>query len=420
MFGQNKPLSQLYNVNKVEKKLLVTSIFYTIQGEGPFSGRPAVFVRLAKCNLTCSFCYAANTPIRMADGTNKYIQDVLPNDNVISYDQPKKRFSVQRVVAIHRSDTWDMLCLSAGSDKLWLTSNHPLLGLTKDRLSWQEAWIEAGKLSHNNRLLRATAGRLPMRASGVVSEIVTVKSFAPKTVYNLTVENTHTYIANGFVTHNCDTYFDSGDVMSIDEVLLAAAVVRQRYYESRKLPPPFATPLLVVTGGEPLIQAEMLTNLLTTAENVGGWQTQVESNGIFPCNLPVETTLVVSPKINEANGRHIRCNRATLERANALKFVISADQPGYTDVPAYAFAWMAKHGREGAIYLSPMNCYLRPPEGASALTMAERSTAERVSFWTPGLLDNAANQRNHEHAAELAMRYGLRLSLQTHLYAGLP
>ena len=36
--------------------LEVHSLFYTIQGEGPFAGRPAVFVRLAGCNLKCPLC----------------------------------------------------------------------------------------------------------------------------------------------------------------------------------------------------------------------------------------------------------------------------------------------------------------------------------------------------------------------------
>ncbi len=36
--------------------LSVNSIFYTIQGEGPFAGTPAVFVRLAGCNLQCPAC----------------------------------------------------------------------------------------------------------------------------------------------------------------------------------------------------------------------------------------------------------------------------------------------------------------------------------------------------------------------------
>ena len=34
----------------------VSDIFYSIQGEGYFTGRPAIFIRLYGCNLSCSFC----------------------------------------------------------------------------------------------------------------------------------------------------------------------------------------------------------------------------------------------------------------------------------------------------------------------------------------------------------------------------
>lgn len=36
--------------------LMVHSIFYTIQGEGPYAGQPAVFIRMAECNLQCPGC----------------------------------------------------------------------------------------------------------------------------------------------------------------------------------------------------------------------------------------------------------------------------------------------------------------------------------------------------------------------------
>lgn len=53
----------MQNLQPPEKRALsdgqeldVHSIFYTIQGEGPFSGTPAVFIRLAGCNLQCPLC----------------------------------------------------------------------------------------------------------------------------------------------------------------------------------------------------------------------------------------------------------------------------------------------------------------------------------------------------------------------------
>lgn len=36
--------------------LQLAEIFYSVQGEGTYSGTPAVFVRLAGCNLSCDFC----------------------------------------------------------------------------------------------------------------------------------------------------------------------------------------------------------------------------------------------------------------------------------------------------------------------------------------------------------------------------
>ena len=36
--------------------LQISEIFYSIQGEGTWTGTPAVFVRLAGCNLACDFC----------------------------------------------------------------------------------------------------------------------------------------------------------------------------------------------------------------------------------------------------------------------------------------------------------------------------------------------------------------------------
>ena len=47
---------QISSVDLDTNTLLVHSIFLTIQGEGPFSGQPATFLRLAGCNLQCPEC----------------------------------------------------------------------------------------------------------------------------------------------------------------------------------------------------------------------------------------------------------------------------------------------------------------------------------------------------------------------------
>lgn len=50
--------------------LLLTNVFYTFQGEGPFAGMPALFVRLAGCNIgakeDCPWC---DTRFNLNEGT---------------------------------------------------------------------------------------------------------------------------------------------------------------------------------------------------------------------------------------------------------------------------------------------------------------------------------------------------------------
>lgn len=53
MFGEN-PVRKRTDFEP--RTFRVQSVFHTIQGEGPYAGVPAVFVRLAGCNLRCFFC----------------------------------------------------------------------------------------------------------------------------------------------------------------------------------------------------------------------------------------------------------------------------------------------------------------------------------------------------------------------------
>jgi 7-carboxy-7-deazaguanine synthase len=54
--------------------LSVNEIFYSIQGESTYAGKPCVFVRLAGCDLRCSWC---DTPYAFTEGRKMSIEDIL-------------------------------------------------------------------------------------------------------------------------------------------------------------------------------------------------------------------------------------------------------------------------------------------------------------------------------------------------------
>ncbi len=63
--------------------LIVNEIFYSIQGESSYAGRPCVFVRLTGCNLRCSYC---DTQYAYDEGDNLDISVIL--ERVSGYKCP--------------------------------------------------------------------------------------------------------------------------------------------------------------------------------------------------------------------------------------------------------------------------------------------------------------------------------------------
>jgi 7-carboxy-7-deazaguanine synthase len=59
----------------------VNEIFYSIQGESSFAGRPCIFIRLTGCNLRCSYC---DTEYAFYEGKDMSIPEIL--NEISGYD----------------------------------------------------------------------------------------------------------------------------------------------------------------------------------------------------------------------------------------------------------------------------------------------------------------------------------------------
>ncbi|MDE2850847.1 MAG: radical SAM protein [Acidobacteriota bacterium] len=65
------------------ERLRVNEIFYSIQGESTFAGRPCVLVRLTGCQMRCTWC---DTEYSFYEGSWMRVEDVI--DRVLSFGCP--------------------------------------------------------------------------------------------------------------------------------------------------------------------------------------------------------------------------------------------------------------------------------------------------------------------------------------------
>lgn len=164
----------------------------------------------------------------------------------------------------------------------------------------------------------------------------------------------------------CDTEFESFKKSSLDDLM----------EKVRK----FNHKLVVITGGEPLRQPiEKLCDVLIEE----GYKVQVETNGTLFRNLNLAVEIICSPKNTGAGYFPIR--EDLLRRVNSFKFIISKNAKEYAEVPE-----LGQSKYDISVFLQPMDEY-----------------------------DEVKNKINMAYAVELCMKFGYRLSLQTHKILGI-
>lgn len=141
-----------------------------------------------------STCLAGDTPVTMADGSNKAIADVVKGERVLSYQPETGAFIPADVTQTFRHPDAEGTVLVNG--RLRATPNHPFFV--------DGVWKRADELAVGDVLTRLDGGTnraMPMMVAPV--HVETLESVAGRlTTYNLEVAGTHDYFAGGYLVHN--------------------------------------------------------------------------------------------------------------------------------------------------------------------------------------------------------------------------
>lgn len=175
----------------------------------------------------------------------------------------------------------------------------------------------------------------------------------------------------------CDTEFESFADMPLEAVIKEARRVMPHGAVFRR--GEGKTVLAVITGGEPLRQ-----NVFPLCERLlqEGFLPQIETNGVLYRPLPEGVSVVCSPK--NAGGGYVPVRADLAARVTAYKFLISADDPLYADIPAFALT-------------SGVPVYAQPIDTG----------------------DEAKNKANRAAALAVAAKYGVMPALQMHKIFGI-
>ena len=240
--------------------LQIAELFQSIQGEGKLIGTPSIFIRLMKCPLSCTFCFAGKADVNV--GINKYkkIKDIEVGDKVLSYNFDREIVEERKVTKTFVSDTLEIMRVQMNKWTIvYCTPEHPFYIVGK-------GWVEAKKLKPNDEILCLEHLTKRKRNKYIICvDIINRETiynsykqlagdgYHRLKVYNIEVENNNNFFVDGALVHNCDSKYtwnksenpilELNSEDDIDNFVNTTELLQGKIKE------------VVITGGEPLIES---------------------------------------------------------------------------------------------------------------------------------------------------------------------
>jgi hypothetical protein len=143
-------------------------------------------------------CFVASTPVLMADGTSKAIEDIQIDDLVFAYDG--EQVVPAPVLALIKPHPKQVYTLTFSDDhSLTLTDSHPISTLA----GWKSISPEATAIENPELLVTPlTIGDIIQTVNGTCILTSILPLHGTRQIYNIEVDEPHTFYANGVLAHN--------------------------------------------------------------------------------------------------------------------------------------------------------------------------------------------------------------------------
>jgi len=182
------------------------------------------------------FCVTGDTIITMSNGDMKNISELKDGDIVMTINPKTLQKEPSKIYEWFYRDCDKLLELITISGKtIKCTPEHPFL-ISKDGLM---EWKTAGDLELNDKLVVYHSYKIPsienysefikkysIRNGLILEKFANIKEIKTEKVYDFTtVSSNHSFIANGFVTHNCPSETPDGHMVGIVKNMALMTVI---------------------------------------------------------------------------------------------------------------------------------------------------------------------------------------------------